>query len=433
MIFFIINLISINVMSSMYSSKYLFILLIITISFFTSCKKQVHEIRPLSRSSNDSIITYYGEELPTLPIDESTAKIINVPEKTKNINADSIISGCDYILLETKNECLIGEIYKLDFDSTFIFILDRNNGNLFQFYDNGKFCRKIGVKGNGPDEYIELFNFTLDKSRKEISLIDMRKKKIFYYNYVGELIRKESMYYHFYDMEFIDDKIVAYTGTANNANAEIVQNKRIIISDRSQKPIYGAFPYSNKYKENVIFGIRRPLKHMNNKIYYTNFLSDIVWEISDTICNAAYRLIMDNANFLTDSELSNIGEQELANLRKSKRNFYGEFLVTNMYSIFMIDHYGGVVPLICNNKTNKIHYGQIVSNKPKKNIDSILGYNFNFIHTDSSFVQVVQPFLLKHYIESSQGLILDKESRELLDKINEEDNPILKIIKLRTS
>jgi hypothetical protein len=51
-------------------------------------------------------------------------------------------------------------------------------------YDiNGKFIRKIGRSGAGPGEYLKIYDFCIDKERKEIYVLDSDKVKIHKYNF----------------------------------------------------------------------------------------------------------------------------------------------------------------------------------------------------------------------------------------------------------
>jgi hypothetical protein len=51
------------------------------------------------------------------------------------------------------------------------------------FDKNGKFIRKIGRLGAGPGEYLSIYDFCIDKERKEVYILDSGKGKIHKYDF----------------------------------------------------------------------------------------------------------------------------------------------------------------------------------------------------------------------------------------------------------
>lgn len=78
------------------------------------------------------------------------------------LQIDSIFSDIRTIPLETNEECLITSIVKVRFHADKMFLQDHAE-KLFVFNTNGKFLYKIGKKGRGPGEFLELRDFDIDK------------------------------------------------------------------------------------------------------------------------------------------------------------------------------------------------------------------------------------------------------------------------------
>jgi len=88
----------------------------------------------------------------------------------ENVDISSYIKEIKYIPLETSDSCMIGEIYAINKVGDLIYISD-NNDNFFVFNTKGKFIRKIGRKGRGPQEYYDIVGFTIDRKTEDIFLI----------------------------------------------------------------------------------------------------------------------------------------------------------------------------------------------------------------------------------------------------------------------
>lgn len=97
-------------------------------------------------------------------------------------DADSIC----YISLETTDSCLIGQVYKIVRWADFYYISDLSQ-NLYLFTDSGKFVRRIGRQGKGPEEYTNLCDFAVDHENGDVFLVDYGK--VLVYNTEGEFQR----------------------------------------------------------------------------------------------------------------------------------------------------------------------------------------------------------------------------------------------------
>ncbi len=85
------------------------------------------------------------------------------PEKINGkINLSTILSdSVEIIPLETTEECLIGEIKRLEFTPSAIYISDKPTNKIFEFDLSGKYKKTIGKIGPGPGEYSRLGDFAI--------------------------------------------------------------------------------------------------------------------------------------------------------------------------------------------------------------------------------------------------------------------------------
>ena len=71
----------------------------------------------------------------------------------------------EYIPLETKDDCLIGSIDKIIYNDGTYFISDNQQNRIFLFGDKGEHLFTLDKIGKGPGEYIDIWDFDVDKNR----------------------------------------------------------------------------------------------------------------------------------------------------------------------------------------------------------------------------------------------------------------------------
>jgi hypothetical protein len=103
--------------------------------------------------------------------------IINLDAQKEMIYpASNIFKQVQSIILETKDDCLIGIVTEIQVFDGYIYVLDKLKAKaLFVFDMDGRFIRKIGKLGRGPGEYSSISDFTIDPLNKEIYVLDNHK------------------------------------------------------------------------------------------------------------------------------------------------------------------------------------------------------------------------------------------------------------------
>ena len=122
-----------------------------------------------------------GEKNPDKTADGCMS--IDASGKGEKIKLSDIIDTIEYIPLETNENCLIGRIDKVIGMGDTVAVLDDRIGRaLYLFGRDGRFIRKIGQQGEGPQEYIHLFDMTYDRATDRIFLLDLGGNKILVFN-----------------------------------------------------------------------------------------------------------------------------------------------------------------------------------------------------------------------------------------------------------
>lgn len=111
--------------------------------------------------------------------------------QTSELGLSDFIESIEYIPLETKNECLIGDGMTFDFDETHIIVKFNGAESVLLFDRKGHFLNSVGRRGGGPEEYQSINNVFLDSWNN--SIIVESVGKALYYNKNGEYLRSTSL------------------------------------------------------------------------------------------------------------------------------------------------------------------------------------------------------------------------------------------------
>jgi len=98
-------------------------------------------------------------------------------EKTDEKKLSSLGSTIEFIPLETTSESLINEIRDIELTDSYIFLSEIDR--LLQFDKYGKFIRQIGSYGRGPQEYLSVIDFCIDKQDNEVHILSPDKRMVF--------------------------------------------------------------------------------------------------------------------------------------------------------------------------------------------------------------------------------------------------------------
>lgn len=122
----------------------------------------------------------------------SNLRTINLDEIPKEgfLNASTLFKKVKPIILETREDVLIGKVGSVLVVDSFIVVSDDSPKKaIFVFDSEGYFLRRIGGLGSGPGEYINISDFTIDRKNREIYILDPSAHKINIYSLLsGEFI-----------------------------------------------------------------------------------------------------------------------------------------------------------------------------------------------------------------------------------------------------
>ena len=99
-----------------------------------------------------------------------SGKVIDL-DKESNVSVFDFIDSVGVVQLETNDQCLMGRISEVLFFQEKYFIHDTQQQTVFCFDQNGKFIRKIGERGRGPEEHEYLGSIAIDPYNEQLLLV----------------------------------------------------------------------------------------------------------------------------------------------------------------------------------------------------------------------------------------------------------------------
>jgi len=191
----------------------------------------------------------------------NTINLEEIITKEQIIPLSSYANDIEYVPLETKDECLISVIEKLYITDEYILISSDKNLFLFQ-RNSGKFIRKIGTIGKGPEEYSSpAGNFLNPYNNKIYTYGSYLRNIVKVFSLEGEYIESfstpeinEKVSMKNYPIsEFIDSS--TFIGYIENSTGNI--SKRIVIFTKQAEK--ASYPQYNKWPSDHIVWLQRPI------------------------------------------------------------------------------------------------------------------------------------------------------------------------------
>jgi hypothetical protein len=127
----------------------------------------------------------------------------------RNLKISDIASDIEYIQLETSDKSIMSNIVKVLVTSEHVFCSDSQK-NLMMFLRNGSFLHKIANRGQGPNDYYDLLDFTVDTVYQKIYIADYAQR-IREYNFEGKFSKDIKLNMQMSRIELLETgKLVCY-------------------------------------------------------------------------------------------------------------------------------------------------------------------------------------------------------------------------------
>ena len=411
-----------------------FLLLIGIISGCTE-KGRRNSLRPLSEGSFDKeyqqhwVITDDSVK-PFEVVREDKCIQVELPSKSPYSDLDTIFSSYKLIPLETSEEFLIGNIDRIIKCPGCYCIQDRENANVFIFEENGKFRCKLGNKGHARNEHLDAWSIAYDEKNEQIVMLDLTGRRLLSYDLMGNLKKVASLFFLYHDMAFLGDDILCLTGSAYNRFSDIIDLSRLVLADKMGKPIRKGFPITEMRRGRFTYG--DDMTQYKDKAYFTDLLSDTIWEVSGKEMAPILNVTVNGSQRFSKDEKENMTDK-IFKMRNAKQPHTIQIHISSEYIALpvSIPRAGGQIALmLISRKSNRQKFVGISTNQTR--LDSYLPITGpDGFADDSTLIYTFSPNFLQ--MGASNTPIKDhlsKEDRELLKKLNPNDNPVLLLERL---
>ena len=340
------------------------------------------------------------------------------------------------VLLETKPECVVQNIRSLEIYKEDIYILDDRANKLYVFDGNGKFKRTISSPGRGHGEYMKLADFSIDRTKEIIYLLDEATDEILKfslddYKFLSSIKAVQNGYLT-YSMQEIGGKI--YLNRSSVLEKEKYELREI---DECNGKQVGKFLKSDDYNHGWNFPLS--LEHSNfysknsQSPKYIGLFSNLIMNVTADGVSAAY--IVDSRKFVDKEEVLKM--QKIAEGKLEKIDFSGIYSQKRIHQIsrFIESPSKVFFQYLEGDERNYLVYDK-ASGKTKTSSlfmnDYVSDKNMipmDFCYSDErGVVALLKPCFMPHFIKyiingGKMRTHLDNYSR--LIKLNKDSNPVL--------
>ena len=329
-----------------------------------------------------------------------------------------IFAKIEIIPLETTDSSLIGgtgDILVSIYNNQY-YIYDDRTESLYCFDEHGKFVRKIGNKGPGPEEYAYVMGFNINKYKDVIEILSFGY--LYTYELSGKFVSKIELPetdFPFLGMGILNDSIRLFSKMPRNGEDQLyiysVQSNTIVNSFYQENPV-------------VRFITQRGYKY-NDSLYSCHPLVNKVFKINQQGLEIVYAwdfgaLNPEQTKFEKDIEVK--GERLIQMYRSAqiKGIYVLQFQNDKYYYTYFSRFVNYDKVLHTNVFYDKRNHKKFVFENFKEDV------HFKPImwNDDYALATLLPDFSLNKF-KAIDPSILDEENRQKLEAMKEDDNPFI--------
>lgn len=342
-----------------------------------------------------------------------------VVNDTNEFDINSIISY-NFISLETNDNCLISNIKQIKIIDNKIYINNDGN-NLLVFDMSGKFITQIGNKGNGPGEYRLISNFHIDKKKGIFYIADGGQARIISYNFENfQPIKTEKIFY-FIDCNWLADGNIAWYFVRGYESKD-KDRYFIKITNQDLKELNLLYPLDIELLYPI--GIGSPFYTLNKKCYLNLPHIPTIYEVTSSNIIPVYQLNLGIHKFAPQEWMEQEAPRDYSAIVNTDYISAQNIQETNDYICVGYCAKGANAYIGFYNKKSgkscKYSHSEFIRHTGFTGSSII-----NSVYEDS-FITILNASILKR---NPHGKI--PELNAISENINEEDNPVLCLFKLK--
>jgi hypothetical protein len=396
----------------------------------------------ISRSS--SVEAFDANEGMSLKEDEKikiigqldTIKVPKINPKEESLCCLEQLFDSLYIVhLETNENSIIGNINSITIMRDTIYILDSwKTKSLFQFDMNGKFIRKFGRNGNGPGEFVEPTNATINDSL--VLIYDQWQQKVIKFDHNGKILSDRVLPFMCNNVMMLENgDILCYGNNSDNVNIPFILNYDFWQCDSHYTKI-SKVGFFRKYGKYVSF-IGHYFYNYNNNQFFFDYKTNSFYQIHfNGEFESKYKLLFqpepDEKFFQDDYYMTQC-------IKDGKGFGVYDFIAFDKYAVYTLATSGLAQFVFHNLSDNTVLYCNAI-NSPETQMSRVLLISSTKTVYKNMIVYNVSPAKIimankifsKHYdLNKGAAKEMIASDKKLLESLQEDDNDILVFAKLK--
>jgi hypothetical protein len=343
----------------------------------------------------------YNNQLVTIKVNDTDFK--------NNGKLSTIVSNITIVPLETNDSCLIISINKVvNYKNTY-YVFDKSAQNIFKFSQSGKFLSKIGRRGDGPGEFLEIHDFLINEESNSILISDYFK--VHEYSLDGKFIGD-------FKTDILFSKFIKSPGE-NKYYCFGTQDDRLSVA--SCKFELEQSYFKNSTNDNGVVS-HHFIGDGSLILFHLSSTNDTIYSLQNHKPIPYYNFDFGNKKYLNNEKKEFVGN-ELNKFLYDGCNCIScyTFIPTQNFIFIQLKYSKNIYSGFYNKSTRKVKF--INHNKFKNDIFNSFFY-FNPVGTDTNSYIVSLP--AEKLIENKKFIMNQPNSNEL-NKLTNYSNPVLLI------
>lgn len=193
----------------------------------------------------------------------------------------------EMIPLEFTDKSILGEVKKIVLSEDFIFVMEQNNNEgIYTFDRNGNFLHQIGRRGQGPEEFVDLSDFSINEKDRLLYIFDCHSTKVLTFSFDNKFIKGVSMDYYATNFEYQNGLFYLYREFADFGFPRYA----LVIKDQDGNLVEKYYPMPKD-----VYSIHECIfRKRESDILFAQDLNDSVFTLSGSKLNPLYYIDYKN-------------------------------------------------------------------------------------------------------------------------------------------
>ncbi|WP_221659772.1 6-bladed beta-propeller [Bacteroides salyersiae] len=407
--------------------------LFLTIMYSCSQKRSEKILSSFENVHSDSVM--YESKADSISLGLNIVIAHHDIDKNSYLCLSDLVDTIYGVKLETTDESIIGTVDKIRIKNKCIYILDRYKTRSLRIFDlTGKYLLSVGRNGNGPGEYVEPTDFSVDQNG--ITVYDQFQAKFLYYNLKGKFLREKRLPFTFVQFyQYSSNSYIMYGLDADNYHLKDLLDYSIWKCDSTFR--IDRFGMYRKKDEYISILSNTALNEFSNKLYFHDARKDTIYSVDSTGV-LRYDYIVDFGRKTPPLSMFMVknDKEYMQNRNVDERYVFGHnFAVTPHYFYYNFSMGSLLFHLIYSKKTGQVYSAPRIINDvnylfPFTNIltaegDTLIGYSDAMSICDY-YKKIPKDKWTQ--IKNQYGVVLANEGRAAKvfgESLRAEDNPVI--------